>query len=148
MRIMYETTEDIIRETSVIKKACNVWGYTYRKNPCYKQGGTDKDRGSYKIDYTLYDGIKVVAWCEVKTRKERFEPYLIGAHKIMALKEAYNTTGVPSILLIEFEVKGIYWVDIGKFKVEELRWFQDNRSRDITDGEPSVCIPISKLIKL
>lgn len=90
--MMYETKDDLIRETKVIDAFCKHYKLEKQKLPMTQQ-----------IDYALCIDKKIVGFAEVKCRVFKHDQYksmFVGFNKVQKAKELFDLTRKRVLLLV------------------------------------------------
>lgn len=94
MGMMYETAQDLKRESDVIVAYAEMLGYEYQKLPI-----------AYKADYALLEDGEVKALVEIKCRNVNHDTYdtiilsLLKWHDINAMSQRIN---IPAVFVIRY----------------------------------------------
>ena len=132
-RQLYETKEDLGRETSAKERLERRWDVVLNKLPI-----------KYGADWMAFRDGHPVAVVEYKNRPhdhDRFDTYMLSLHKYMAMLSVAEASFVPAVLLVEF-VDGLYWAKLGECSVE-TRWGGRTDRGDSEDSAPCQFIPMS-----
>lgn len=104
-RPLYETREDLQRETAVVRELCKAWKCSSRK---FGQ--------AYTLDYELLRDEKVVALCEIKCRfveSNHYKTYMISVNKLTEARRISENRGLPAFVVVH------YLDDIKFFNINE-----------------------------
>tara|TARA_R100000306_G_C4249968_1_gene79950 strand:- start:8 stop:439 length:432 start_codon:yes stop_codon:yes gene_type:complete len=135
VRPIYETNDDLYRESSFIERLCTLWGFDSRKLPI-----------KYKIDYALLRDRVIRAFLEVKIRKytkDYFYAYMISMDKVETAQKHSRFAGVPTILAVKWQDDAGYVV-LDTLKNFTIGFGGRADRDDKQDMEPIVYIPISQ----
>ena len=143
MRQMYESSDDLERESSVIAKVETAWKCKAVKLSI-----------KYSLDYVLVRGDKALAFCEVKTRNytmaqiDQFGGYLLSLGKWMAAKQISDSCGLPFFLIVQ-TTDGIYYADFhSDFGLPDGVLVRGRTDRDDwQDVEPCVLLNVNRFKK-
>lgn len=134
MRPMYENDENRADEEATAKQVSEKWGCEYHKLPI-----------SYRIDYALIRHGIVMAFAEVKSRKnhtpDRYDDYLLSLAKYNALCEISRNVGTKSLLVIKWKDR-VTFTTVPCEGIRVKMGGRDDRGDD-ADIEPMVYIPMS-----
>ncbi len=107
---IFETKEDIQNEREVIKEFCKKFECDFFKLP------------KFDIDFLIHRNDKVVAFAEIKCKKNNFKSYskeFIGLHKYFSLKK-YSEI-YPTFLIIRF-FDGIYYINLKQIPTDNIKY--------------------------
>lgn len=122
-----ETAEDLEREDQVRQVLENAWKAKARKlRPAL-----------YGVNFAFLRDKALTAWVEIKCRDQHYDPMLIGAAKMMKLKELSAGFGVPSIVV--FATEGIWFHVVDPDRTYTVEMGGNSRGQD-GDIEPMVQI--------
>lgn len=138
MRPVYETREDLTRESAVAGVLEAAWRCRTAKLP-----------RRYIVDFSLHRSGKINAWAEIKTRtceSSAYPNYMLSLEKLLAGMRLERETGLPFLLVVK-------WRDQTAFcapsKVAYEISFGGRFDRgDAQDVEPVALIPISEFKKI
>ena len=106
MRQLYETQNDLMRESAVAKELCKQWKCDGKKYST-----------AHHLDYKLTRGNQLMALCEIKCRNVHsydYDTYMISYNKIKNARTISREQRVPAFIVVHYED------DIQYFDVEEL----------------------------
>lgn len=110
-RPLYETKEDMDRETAVATELCRAWKCTSRKFG-----------KNYTLDYELLRDGEVVALCEIKCRfvsHNTYDTYMISVQKIKEAQKIADSRRLPAFIVVHYE--------------DDIRFFHVNMEPDWTE---------------
>ena len=142
MRPMYETKEDLSRETSVVKLVEKAWNCTMTKLPI-----------RYHLDYVAKRGDRAVAFCEIKTRNysmaqiDSFGGYLMSIGKWSSAESLNRASGLPFSLVVH-ATDGIYFSTFKEFIPDDVLVRGRTDRDDWQDIEPCVLLNTKRFMKL
>jgi hypothetical protein len=142
MRPLYETKEDLSRETYVMKAVEKAWNCTMVKLPI-----------RYHLDYVAKRGDRAVAFCEVKTRKysmaqiDSFGGYLMSIGKWSSAESLHRASGLPFSLIVHV-TDGIYFSTFKEFIPDDVLVRGRTDRDDWQDIEPCVLLNTKRFTKL
>ena len=96
----------------------------------------------YEVDYALLRRGKVMAWAEIKCRKNiraKYDTYAVGLRKIMSGQALATATNLPFLLIVRW-TDALGWIAP---EMNDVRWGGRFDRNDAQDIEPMVHIPIS-----
>ena len=140
MRSMYESEEDLQRETDVITMVESAWKCKAVKLSI-----------KYQLDYVLTRHDQAVAFCEIKTRNysmeqiDKFGGYLLSLGKWMAAIQITNVTDIPFFLVVKAS-DGVYYAEFRPpFKIYDDLLVRGRKDRDDwQDIEPCVLLNVRR----
>ena len=100
---MYETKDDLKNEEEVKKFLINKWKVNIYKLPL-----------SYKMDFCLEKGKKIVAFAEIKNRTtpyDRYPTYILSLAKVVASRQLANETRTQPLLIVNWTDQ-IRWINL------------------------------------
>ena len=142
MRPMYETKEDLSRETSVVKLVEKAWNCTMTKLPI-----------RYHLDYVAKRGDRAVAFCGIKTRNysmaqiDSFGGYLMSIGKWSSAESLNRASGLPFSLVVH-ATDGIYFSTFKEFIPDDVLVRGRTDRDDWQDIEPCVLLNTKRFMKL
>jgi len=110
-RPLYETQEDIQRETAVAAELSRAW-----------KCDTRKFGKAYTLDYELLRDNEVVALCEIKCRFvswDTYDTYMISIQKIKEARKIADSRRLPAFIVVHYE--------------DDIRFFHVNMEPDWTE---------------
>lgn len=132
-RPFYETQEDLSREREVADEIARVWKCKVRKMPV-----------SYRVDYALFSVNTLLAWLEIKCRRnamKAYDTYMISADKIMSGLDLAHHANAPFLLVVKWS-DGIGYTKITKLSDYKIEFKGRDDRNDPNDMEPVAMIPI------
>lgn len=144
VRPLYETQEDLNRETSVIKYIEKIASCQARKLPI-----------RYFVDYCLMRDNEIIAFVEIKVRNNKhnlYSTFMISLAKWVEGKSLSKYTNTPFFFIIKF-TDCIKFFDLN-FVTPTFGWGGRKDRKDSQDMEPVVFIkladfqPIQELFQL
>jgi hypothetical protein len=142
MRPLYETKDDLNRETSVVNIIEKAWNCTMTKLPI-----------RYHLDYVARRGDKAVAFCEIKTRNytmaqiDSFGGYLMSIGKWSSAESLHKASGLPFSLVVH-ATDGIYYSTFKEFIPDDVLVRGRTDRNDWQDIEPCVLLNTNRFTKL
>lgn len=135
MRPFYENDTDRTNERAVADKICSIMSCEAMKLPI-----------SYGLDYALCRGPEIIAFAEVKRRKNhsaRYDTIMVSALKRMKAREITLATGRPCFFAVEYD-DGIFLID---FKEQPDRVEHGGRKDrgDSADMEPVIHYQVNRM---
>ena len=133
MRTQYETAQDLTRERQTIDEACRKWKCQPRKIP-----------KRYRLDFALLRGGSIMAYAEVKCRKNpshQYDTYMIAADKL-ANAIFWQSAGIQCLLVVKWTDR-TGWVNLADCDPQYGFGGRADRG-DEDDQEPVAYIPITK----
>jgi hypothetical protein len=123
---LYETKEDIQRETAVAAELCRAWKCQSRKFG-----------KNYTLDYELLRDGSVVALCEIKCRNvdsNHYDTYMISLKKLHEARKIADSKKLPAFIVVHYEddIKFIH-VNEEPDKIEQGGRVDRNDPMDIED---------------
>ena len=133
-RKLYESRQDLDRESACINHCVSKWGTEFRKLPT-----------SYRLDFMVTSAGQAAGWEEVKCRTHKSNQYdtvLLSLSKWHAGIDLHEKSGLPFIFVVSFKDAVFRYL----YSVEDcihIRWGgRTKATRDSADIEPVVHIPI------
>ena len=152
-RPVYETELDISLEDAVAEKLCLAWGV--RSSKMKKFFPADVALVSNDASGSYSSSIK--AFVEIKVRSNKFldyRTYMISLHKLIELSSLSAFTGIPCLLVVQWDGDLGYWkipesliedeVALDGFGGVQIAIGGTKRRLDPQDEEPVAYIPIEK----
>jgi len=135
-RKLYESKEDLNRESACINHCVSKWGTDFKKLPI-----------SYRLDFMVTSSGQAAGWVEIKCRTHKSNQYdtvMLSLSKWNAGIDLHEKSGLPFIFVVSFKdavFRYLYSVEDSSINI---RWGGRTRAtRDIADIEPVVHIPIN-----
>lgn len=142
MRQMYETSEDLERESQTARALEIAWKCKLLKLPI-----------KYHIDYVATRGDAAVAFCELKTRNYTWQAigdmggYLISIGKWSSAECLHRISNLPFLLVVKAS-DGLYHATIKDFKPDNVLVRGRTDRNDWQDIEPCVLLNTDRFTKL
>lgn len=130
MRPMYETQADIDRQNAVLTAFADRFNARFMPTP-----------KAYPFDACMLRGDRVVAFCEVKSRRCAADSYpslLLSAHKWRDMVLFSDTTGMPTILIAAFDDGIVRWLKVNRDLLPTITFAGRADMGDVQDMEPMV----------
>lgn len=134
-RPLYESADDLRNEQDTAALLGRLWDCQFRKLPI-----------RYHLDFTITQGDKAVAFCEMKTRSytmqkiEEMGGYLLSLGKWGAAQSLHHASRLPFILVVK-TLDGIWYATFTDFLPERVVVQGRTDRGDWQDIEPCVLIP-------
>jgi hypothetical protein len=142
MRQMYESDEDLERESVVVRALEMAWKCKMIKLPI-----------KYHLDFVVTRADKAVAFCEIKTRNytwaeiDAFGGYLISIDKWMSAENLNRISGLPFLLIVKAK-DDLYYATFTEFKPDDVVVRGRTDRKDWQDIEPCVLLDTKRFNRL
>ena len=138
MRPLYETPDDLAKETAVVEAVTQRWDVEAKKLPLH-----------YELDYALYQEGFLKCYLEIKCRdvaSTAYKTLILSAHKVAQAKRLGDSAGVPAVLVVRYTDCDL-WIALNDGTFLHQHGGRKDRE-DEQDMEPVAHIPVAKMRRL